>query len=83
MPFILTLIVGAAAGMIAVHYMKLNTNILVSIAIGVLGAILGSFGLRALVVLMLGASSVVSLFVGALIGAVAVIWFYRTYFDPK
>ena len=37
MPVLLALIVGAAAGAIAVHFMKLNVSIWVAAAIGVLG----------------------------------------------
>lgn len=80
MPVLLVLIVGAAAGAIAVHFMKLNVSIWVAAAIGVLGALFGGIILRALAVLMLGASSVGSLFVGGLIGAIVLIWIYRTYF---
>tara|TARA_R110002096_G_scaffold14582_2_gene50600 strand:+ start:18380 stop:18631 length:252 start_codon:yes stop_codon:yes gene_type:complete len=80
MPVLLTLIVGAAAGAIAVHFMKLNVSFWVAGAIGVLGAIFGGIILRALAVLLLGASAVGSLFVGGLIGAVVLIWIYRTYF---
>lgn len=81
MPFLLTLIVGAAAGFLAVRFMGLQTNALVAIAIGVLGAIFGSILLRGLFVLFVGASSVLSLFVGGLLGAIALIWIYRRYFD--
>jgi uncharacterized membrane protein YeaQ/YmgE (transglycosylase-associated protein family) len=80
MPVLLVLIVGAAAGAIAVHFMKLNVNIWVAAAIGVLGAIFGGIILRGLAVLMLGAGSVGSLFVGGLVGAIVLIWLYRTYF---
>jgi uncharacterized membrane protein YeaQ/YmgE (transglycosylase-associated protein family) len=80
MPVLLVLIVGAAAGAIAVHFMKLNVSIWVAAAIGVLGAIFGGIILRGLAVLMMGASSVGSLFIGGLVGAVVLIWIYRTYF---
>lgn len=80
MPVLLTLIVGAAAGAIAVHFMKLNVSIWVAGAIGVLGAIVGGVVLRGLAILMLGAGSVASLFVGGLVGAVVLIWIYKTYF---
>lgn len=80
MPFLLTLIVGAAAGFLAVRFMGLNANVLTSVAIGVLGAIFGGIILRGLMVLFVGASTVLSLFVGGLAGAVALIWIYRRYF---
>jgi len=80
MPFILTLIVGAAAGFLAVRLMGLQVNALIAIAIGVLGAIFGGIILRALFVLFIGASSVLSMFVGGLLGAIALIWIYQRFF---
>lgn len=80
MPFILTLIVGAAAGFLAVRFMGLQANALVAVAIGVLGAIFGGIVLRGLFVLFVGASSVLSMFVGGLLGAIALIWIYRRFF---
>ena len=83
MPVLLVLIVGAAAGAIAVHFMNLRVSIWVAGAIGVLGAIFGGIILRGLAVLMLGAGSVAGLFAGGLIGAVVLIWLYRTYFSGR
>ncbi len=80
MPVLLVLIVGAAAGAIAVHFMKLEVSIWVAAAIGVLGAIFGGIILRGMAVLMLGAGSVGGLFIGGLVGAIVLIWIYRTYF---
>ena len=80
MPFILTLIVGAAAGFLAVRFMGLQVNALVAVAIGVLGAIFGGIILRGLFVLFVGASSVLSMFIGGLLGAIVLIWIYRRYF---
>ncbi|MBL4751882.1 MAG: GlsB/YeaQ/YmgE family stress response membrane protein [Amylibacter sp.] len=80
MPFILTLIVGAAAGFLAVRFMGLQTNAFVAIGIGVLGAIFGGIILRGLFMLFVGASSVLSLFIGGLLGAMALIWVYRRFF---
>ena len=80
MSFILTLIVGAAAGFMAVRFMGLQVNALVAVAIGVLGAIFGGIILRALFVLFIGASSVLSMFIGGLLGAIALIWIYQRFF---
>ena len=79
MPILLLLIVGAAVGFLATHFMGLKTNALISVAIGILGAILGGFVLRALVALFSGPSSLLGLFVGGFLGAVAIIWIYRRY----
>ncbi|MCB1329541.1 MAG: GlsB/YeaQ/YmgE family stress response membrane protein [Maritimibacter sp.] len=75
MHFLLLLIVGAAAGFIATRAMKLDTGVLTTIAIGVLGAIIGSVVLRALIGLV-GAGAG---FVGAVLGAVLLIWLWQTY----
>ncbi|PIB23248.1 hypothetical protein BFP76_09555 [Amylibacter kogurei] len=83
MPVFLVLIVGAAAGVLGAHFMKLNVNIYMACAIGVLGTILGSFALRGLMNVMLGTSGVLSLFVGAIFGVVVLIWIYRTYFSGR
>ncbi|MEH6359571.1 MAG: GlsB/YeaQ/YmgE family stress response membrane protein [Amylibacter sp.] len=80
MPFILTLIVGAAAGFLAVRFMGLQVNALIAVAIGVLGAIFGGIVLRGLFVLFVGTSSVLSIFIGGLLGAIALIWIYRRFF---
>ena len=80
MSFILTLIVGAAAGFMAVRFMGLQVNALVAVAVGVLGAIFGGIILRALFVLFIGASSVLSMFIGGLLGAIALIWIYQRFF---
>jgi uncharacterized membrane protein YeaQ/YmgE (transglycosylase-associated protein family) len=80
MPFLLTLIVGAAAGFLAVRFMGLQTNALVAIAIGVIGAIFGGIILRGLFVLFVGTSGVLSLFIGGLLGAISLIWIYRRFF---
>lgn len=81
MPVLLTLIVGAAAGFIVVHLMGLRVGALTAIGIGVLGAVLGGVALRALFALFAGASSLLSLFLGAILGAFVLIWIYTTFFQ--
>ncbi|MDO8883001.1 MAG: GlsB/YeaQ/YmgE family stress response membrane protein, partial [Pseudotabrizicola sp.] len=43
MPIIALIIIGAAAGFIATRMMKLETDVLTTIAIGVFGALIGGF----------------------------------------
>ena len=62
------------------RFMGLQVNALVAVAIGVLGAIFGGIILRALFVLFIGASSVLSMFIGGLLGAIALIWIYQRFF---
>ncbi len=72
---ILILIIGAAAGFLATRIMHLNTNVPTTIAIGVLGALIGGVLLRILIALL----GVAAGFVGALLGAVFLIWAWQTY----
>lgn len=73
------LIIGAAAGFIATRVMDLNTNVLLTIAIGVLGAIIGGLVLSALLAIM----GVAAGFLGAILGAMVLIWAYKTYIQKK
>lgn len=75
MPFFMLMIIGAAAGFLATRLMKLETDVPTTVAIGVFGALIGGFVLRALVA-MLGAMAG---FVGAFLGALALIWLWKTY----
>lgn len=72
------LIIGAAAGFIATRLMKLDTDIVTTIAIGVLGALAGGLVLRALLSVLGFAAG----FVGAVLGALMLIWLWETY-GPK
>lgn len=77
MGFILLIIVGAAAGFIATRMMKIETNIFVTIAIGIFGALLGGLVLR-----LLGAILGMAFgFLGAIAGAALLIWLWQTYFS--
>ena len=76
---ILLIIIGAAAGLIATRVMKVEANLFVTIGIGVLGAIVGGLLLRALLSMMGWMSG----FVGAVLGAMALIWIYQRYFSGR
>lgn len=75
MQFVFLIIVGAAAGFIATRLMKVEADPLTTIGVGILGAIIGTFVLRFLLVLTGFAAG----FVGAILGAVLLIWFWQTY----
>ncbi|MCB6177678.1 GlsB/YeaQ/YmgE family stress response membrane protein [Rhodobacter sp. Har01] len=75
MPFFMLIIIGAAAGYFATRFMKLETDVPTTVAIGIFGALIGGVVLRFLVSL-LGA---VAGFVGAFLGALALIWLWKTY----
>ena len=69
------LIIGAAAGYIATRIMDLDTSVPVTIAIGVIGALIGGLVLTMLLAIMGMAAG----FVGAILGALLLIWLWQTY----
>lgn len=75
MQVVFLIIVGAAAGFIATRAMKLETGLVTTIAIGVLGALIGGLVLRFLVAL----TGIAAGFVGAVLGAVLLIWLWQVY----
>lgn len=75
MQIVLLLIVGAAAGFLATRMMRLNTDVPTTIAIGVGGAVVGGLVLRTLAEVASWAAG----FVGALVGALVLIWLWKTY----
>lgn len=75
MPVLLMLIIGAAAGFLATRTMKVQTGVAQTVAIGVLGAIIGGLVLRFLLMIF----GALSGFVGAFLGAVLLIWLYQRY----
>ena len=75
MQVIALIIIGAAAGFIATRAMKIEADIPTTIAIGVFGAIIGGLVLRFLITI----SGWMAGFVGAVLGAMALIWLWRNY----
>ena len=75
MQVVLLLIVGAAAGFLATRMMRMQTDIPTTIAIGVGGAIVGALVIRGLAELVGWMSG----FVGAVLGAVVLVWIWKTY----
>lgn len=75
MEFVLLLVVGAAAGFLATRMMNLQTDIPTTIAIGVGGAVIGGLVLRILIEL----TGWMAGLVGAVLGALVLIWLWKTY----
>jgi len=75
MTVIALIIFGIAAGFIATRAMRLSVDVPTTIAIGVGGALIGGLALRALTSLL----GLMAGFVGAILGAVLLIWVYKTY----
>lgn len=75
MPIIVLIIIGAAAGFIATRAMKLDANVPTTIAIGIFGALIGGLVLRVLLTI----TGWMAGFVGAVLGAMLLIWLWQTY----
>lgn len=75
MSIIWLIIVGAAAGFLATRLMKLETNIITTMAIGIGGALVGGLVLSTLLAVM----GMMAGFVGAVLGALLLIWLWKTY----
>ena len=75
MAFIWLLIVGAAAGFLATRILKVDLDTPTTIALGVFGALIGGLVLRGLIML----AGVGAGFVGALLGALALVWAWKTW----
>ena len=75
MSLIFLVIIGAAAGVLATRLMRLETDLPTALAIGIGGALFGG----AAIWLVVKVASWLSGLVIAVIGAVALIWLWRTY----
>jgi uncharacterized membrane protein YeaQ/YmgE (transglycosylase-associated protein family) len=75
MTVIALIIFGIAAGFIATKVMRLNVDVPTTIAIGIGGALIGGLLLQGLSMI----AGLLSGFVGAILGAVLLIWAYKTY----
>ncbi len=71
------IIVGIAAGFLATRLMRIETDVPTTIVIGVAGALIGGLLLRSIIALTSWAAGLV----GAVLGAMALIWLYKTYVD--
>jgi uncharacterized membrane protein YeaQ/YmgE (transglycosylase-associated protein family) len=74
-PVIALIVIGAAAGFLATRLMRIETDIPTTMLIGIVGALVGGFLLRALITV----AGWLSGFVGAVLGALLVIWIWQTY----
>lgn len=75
MGLVLMIVIGAAAGFIATRLMKLQTDIPTTIAVGVGGALIGGMLIRFLLMV----TGWMAGFVGAVLGALVLIWLWKTY----
>lgn len=75
MGIIWLVIIGAAAGFLATRLMRMETDIITTIAIGIGGALLGGVVLN----LLLRAMGMASGLIGAVLGSLVLIWLWKTY----
>ena len=77
--FIFLIIVGAGAGYLATRMMGMHLPPLQTVALGVIGAILGSWIIRAVI----GFLGLFGWFIGAFLGVVILIWAYQTFVQRR
>ena len=78
MPIIMLIIIGAGAGFLATRLMRLETDVITTVVIGIFGALIGGVVIRFLLTI----TGYLAGFVGAVLGAMVLIWAWRTY-GPK
>lgn len=78
MQIILLIVIGAAAGLIATRLMRVEADLVTTIAIGVLGALIGGLVIR----FLLTVTGWMAGFVGAVLGAMLLIWAWKA-FGPR
>ena len=75
MAVIFLIIIGAAAGFLATRIMDINASVPVTVAIGVLGALIGGVVLR----FLMASLAIAGGFIGAVLGALFLIWLWQIY----
>jgi uncharacterized membrane protein YeaQ/YmgE (transglycosylase-associated protein family) len=75
MPVVAFIVIGLAAGFLATRLMRIDADLPTTVAVGVLGALVGGFVLRSLIVVFTWAAG----FAGAVLGALFLIWAWKTY----
>ncbi|MCL6284568.1 GlsB/YeaQ/YmgE family stress response membrane protein [Ruegeria sp. 2012CJ41-6] len=75
MAVVVLIVVGAAAGFLATRLMRIEADIATTMFIGIVGALIGGFVLRFLTTVM----GALAGFVGAVLGALLVIWLWQAW----
>lgn len=73
------IIIGAAAGFLATRLMGRELDIITTVVIGIVGALIGGLVLQFLVAV----AGLLAGLVGAVLGAMGLIWLYNTYMANK
>ena len=75
MGFVAMIIIGAAAGFLATRLLRIEADIPTTVALGVGGALIGGLLIRFLLMV----TGWLAGFVGAVLGALLLIWLWQTY----
>jgi uncharacterized membrane protein YeaQ/YmgE (transglycosylase-associated protein family) len=75
MGIVFLIIIGTAAGFLATRVMRIEADVPTTVVIGVCGALVGGFLLRGLVMV----TGWLAGLVGAILGAIVLIWLYKNY----
>ena len=75
MTVIYLIVIGAAAGFLATRMLKIEADIITTVVIGIVGALIGGVLLQFLVVV----SGLLGGLIGAVLGALLLIWIWQTY----
>lgn len=75
MPVLILIVIGAAAGFLATRFMRVQTDVPTTVVIGIGGALVGWGILR----FLFSVTGWVAAFVGAVLGAVLLIWLWQKY----
>jgi uncharacterized membrane protein YeaQ/YmgE (transglycosylase-associated protein family) len=77
-PILFVAIIGAAAGFLATRVMKVQTDVPMTVVIGMAGAVVGWLALR----ILFAVAGWTLYFIGAVLGAMALIWAWKEW-GPK
>lgn len=79
MSVVYLIIIGAAAGFLATRLMRIEVDIVTTVAIGIAGALIGGLVLQTIAVL----AGLLGGLIGAIAGALLLIWLYKAYSARK
>ncbi|MFD1508079.1 GlsB/YeaQ/YmgE family stress response membrane protein [Lacimonas salitolerans] len=75
MSVVFLVIIGAAAGFLATRLMRIEVDILTTVAIGIAGALVGGIVLQFALAIL----GIFGGLIGAVLGALLLIWLWQTY----
>lgn len=73
------IIIGAAAGFVGTRLLKIDLPLPQTIALGIVGALIGGLALRTLLAVL----GVASGFIGAVLGVAALVFIYKRFIDKR